>query len=891
MKVHEMKRTILYLLTSVLLTALVHAQPPNNDCWDVLAVDLTANSSVTVTGNNEGATDNMGLGVEHVWEAFTITECLDVTVAYCGTVPVFNAAHRTLYVECSPGGFANNVRHPDTGITQTDCLDGNFTIPYFQLPPGTYYYLVQSQPGSIGDYQITFSAVPCAATVPANDECTGAVTLVPNTDCITVSGNVDGANAGTSLPPITCEGWTGDSSDDVWFKFVATATSHTVMVMPSAQFDATVDLRSGPCGATENIACSEIGGSGGVEIINATNLTPGETYFVRVYDWWSGLALSTTFDICVLGPSSGGCDATAGTLVGGSEELCLSAATELSATPSGNAVVPDGYSVLYVLTMGQDLVIQAVGEEPLFEVTMPGLYTLHTLVYDETTLDLSIVEPGTTTGADVHALLIQGGGTICGSLDVAGAVFNVVECEPCDAFAGTLTPVLENLCLQNGSATLEAIVNEDGLVPDGYVQGFVLTQGAGLIILDASLSPSFTVNGPGIYTIHSLVYDPATLDLSIIEPGVTPATAVLALIQQGGGNICASLDVEGAAHFVSDCTPYNDMCGNAQPLNVYETGDCAENGVAGTTIFATTSAFGPTCDPSNAGYADVWYVFNSGGNDQVFIDVDAITITSWGVAVYMDCDGVMLVACEAEPAGALVVNTLPDTDYFVMVYTNLQSGQTGEFSICLTAEEAVNFCLGGSVSTNSGETAIVICSNAPPEPITFVSAGVAAQNYAYIITDEEHNIIDQLNGNTMDFTDAPLGTYHIYGVSFNGTLLGVEFGNELNDLDASGDCISISENFVLVSVEFCTGVQDTNAAGWNLYPNPARDQVTIASMTVSGDLNILVHNTMGSLVSSRRVHITNTERITLDLGGMAPGLYTITVEHASGRSSQRLVLE
>ncbi len=67
-------------------------------------------------------------------------------------------------------------------------------------------------------------------------------------------------------------------------------------------------------------------------------------------------------------------------------------------------------------------------------MTEGGSYTIHTLVYDPNTLDLSIVVPGVTTGFDVNGLLIQGGGSICASLDVAGAAFNVTNPD-----AGTLS--------------------------------------------------------------------------------------------------------------------------------------------------------------------------------------------------------------------------------------------------------------------------------------------------------------------------------------------------------------------------------------------------------------------------------------------------------------------
>ena len=80
-------------------------------------------------------------------------------------------------------------------------------------------------------------------------------------------------------------------------------------------------------------------------------------------------------------------------------------------------------SVLYVLTQGEGLVIQNVSDMPSFDVTEGGRFTIHTLVYDPNTLDLSIVELGVTTGVDVNGLLEQGGGDICAALDVAGRCF------------------------------------------------------------------------------------------------------------------------------------------------------------------------------------------------------------------------------------------------------------------------------------------------------------------------------------------------------------------------------------------------------------------------------------------------------------------------------------
>jgi hypothetical protein len=238
----------------------------------------------------------------------------------------------------------------------------------------------------------------------------------------------------------------------------------------------------------------------------------------------------------------------AGTLSGGGD-VCLSGdAVTLTATPDGNSNTPDGYSLAYVLTSGTDLVIQQLGGAPSFDVTMGGLYTIHTFVFPSD-LDLSVVVPGTTTGGDVLGLLAAN--NICASLDVAGAAFNVEICPfECIADAGNIDPSSFIVCRQGGSAMITGIPSGDAVVPAGYQALYVLTRGFGLTIQQVSPTPEFIVGQLGFYTVHTLVYDPATLDLSIVVPGQTTGFDVNSLLIQGGGSICASLDVQGAPQFV-----------------------------------------------------------------------------------------------------------------------------------------------------------------------------------------------------------------------------------------------------------------------------------------------------------------------------------------------------
>jgi hypothetical protein len=94
-------------------------------------------------------------------------------------------------------------------------------------------------------------------------------------------------------------------------------------------------------------------------------------------------------------------------------------------------------------------------------------------------------------------------------LDVAGAPFTIEN-----PSAGTLTAVNSTVCFDGGSAQLTATANGNAVVPAGYQTIYVLTSGAGLVIEQVNATPDFTVTTGGTYTIHTLVYNPATLDLS-----------------------------------------------------------------------------------------------------------------------------------------------------------------------------------------------------------------------------------------------------------------------------------------------------------------------------------------------------------------------------------------
>ena len=131
-------------------------------------------------------------------------------------------------------------------------------------------------------------------------------------------------------------------------------------------------------------------------------------------------------DIC-------GCDVYAGTLTADSTDICDQKPNMvISATPGGDAVVPAGYEVRYLLAKASTGVIKQVNTVPEFVIAGSGEFVIHSFIYDPTTFVLDSIHTGQTTVFDVNLQLIQGGGLICAGLDMVGATVLINKCTTCN---------------------------------------------------------------------------------------------------------------------------------------------------------------------------------------------------------------------------------------------------------------------------------------------------------------------------------------------------------------------------------------------------------------------------------------------------------------------------
>ena len=172
-------------------------------------------------------------------------------------------------------------------------------------------------------------------------------------------------------------------------------------------------------------------------------------------------------------------------------------------------------------------------------------------------------------------------------------------------------------------------------------------------------------------------------------------------LQYGNGGTF-TLCIEGNAGGGGGNGPANDDCVDAAPINVVVTNSCGA--LQGTTTGATGSGFNPSCDASATNLVDVWYTFNTGSNTSLDVTLSPISANSWGYAIFDGCNGNELVCV----AGSLTTESYtvsPNSDFWLMVWSDPVQGSTGTFTLCLEGPNgggtppANDVCSGATVLT------------------------------------------------------------------------------------------------------------------------------------------------------------------------------------------------
>ncbi|HFA52254.1 MAG TPA: T9SS type A sorting domain-containing protein [Bacteroidetes bacterium] len=198
---------------------------------------------------------------------------------------------------------------------------------------------------------------------------------------------------------------------------------------------------------------------------------------------------------------------------------------------------------------------------------------------------------------------------------------------------------------------------------------------------------------------------------------------------------------------------------------------------------------------------------------------------------------------------------------------------------------------GGTVATDAGETTVnLTVGDGIADVVTFAHMDNSNSNYAYVITDDQNNILGLPPGNSQDFDGAPAGTCRVWGLAYTG-MVTAEMGDNIDQVALTNDCYDLSSNFF--EVVRTTGGPNLVDDGINvaLSPNPTPNRlfidVKIDNQDVAEPTVISVYNLAGRLVFAKEFLTSEgANRFDVNLGHLQEGLYKVAVQN--GRAFKNL---
>jgi hypothetical protein len=145
--------------------------------------------------------------------------------------------------------------------------------------------------------------------------------------------------------------------------------------------------------------------------------------------------------------------------------------------------------------------------------------------------------------------------------------------------------------------------------------------------------------------------------------------------------------------------------------------------------------------------------------------------------------------------------------------------------------------------------------------------------------------LDSVTGEII-VADASQLDYWLTGISSFTLQVGVRDNAEIPKADSTE---------VLILLNISTGMRRAPLPGeplFLLYPNPASRELNIElkQVEVQGTIQIMLFNLQGQLLRKQEIEAGSGKHHKMDLSGILPGLYSVSVQTVKGRAVQRLVV-
>ena len=803
-----------------------------------------------------------------------------------------------------------------TGLVNSGTSMGLSNI-FTQLSEDTdYVFYIRSNcgSGSFSDWaSLNVATIPVP---PANNECSGAIVLTVNPDyacAVTTAGTTLSATESMESDPCY-----GNPDDDVWYTFVATSDTHMVslsniVALDGNSTDMYFQVLSGTCASMESVYCSDANTS----VID--ELTPGETYYIRVYSYYDS---HNTFAICVGtnpgAPANDDCAGavaltvnadlncavkTSGTTIGAGESM---GAGECYGNPDDDvwfSFVATGVS--HLISISDVAVVEGWSTDMYFQVLSGTCDTMDSVLCSDAD---SNIAGGLTPGETYYVRVYSYYGDsrqnfkICvGTLPAAPANDDCTG-----AIALTVNANLNCTSSTNGT-TMSATnsMDEDpcfGTADDDVWYSFVATQESHLItisdvtaVLGWSTDMYFQVLSGACDAMDSLLCsDPNANTVSGLTPGDTYYVRVYSYSNDSRQNFKICVGTLPAA-------PANDDCDTAIMLTANPDLNCTSV-TAGTTMAATNSMDEDPCY-GNAD-DDVWYSFVATAETHIVSLSNVTSVLGGSTDMYLQilegaCDAFNSLEC-SDPESITVENLLPGETYYIRVYS-YGTGTYMNFNICITSipvdppvnddcESAIALTAGATFATSTvevGSNGAATTSSGAPDP------GCASYNggdvwYTVVVPASGSITVETNNSPGSAITDTGLA---LYSGTCGGTFTLIECDDDDSDdgnfskialtnrpagetifiraWEYGGDAIG---TFKIAAYDASMSTESFTANKLTHYPNPVKDVLNLSYTSEITSVN--VYNMLGQQVIAKKVNATETA---IDMSALSDGAYIVNV--------------
>ena len=688
---------------------------PGDVCTETLGKVDGASASVPLPAVSCGTASHAN---EDVWYKFKATASKHVVTlsGVGGFKPVFEI----LSAAGTCSGSSMDCKSSSTGGATISLEKAGFSI-------NQWYYLRVYNEGTEITKTPYFNV--CVTTPPANDTCSGAISVAPDVACTPVNGDL--ARATPS--------YAAETYRDVWFKFIPKTPIHYIHINGGGDLKASIQLYTGACGSS----LSAYNSIAAVKSVDSTitvaysGLDTTKTYYYRVFhDNTSATASITAFTTCVengilnddcsgayvLNPSEPGelCSETMGRVSGAS----LSTPGAGSLCGAANEANEDVWYKFQPTATKHYITLTGIKKfKPVVELLSSsgpcgGLTSLDCQSSSTEGASLTIEKTGLDTNK-IYYLRIYNSGTEV----TTSPYFNVC----------ITTPPTNDDC--TGATELFPSYTCDGVFGDGTYA----SKSTGLTACLGDPNDDLWYKFKADTTIHFISVNPALGYNPVVQVFSNCSTAFAPAFCNDASYTSGEFGTAAISGLVKDKTYYyrvydqgatnpasmsfttcvvnaaiNDRCENAITIN--PTSTC--NPSPGNGTYATESLPAGSC--GGKANDDVWYKFTAQDSIQ-FISVNASLVYNPVVQVFKNCSTALPApnaVCDdasflAASLGTTKVSGLKkDSTYYYRVYDAAATNPiTMTFTTCVT-NPPVNDACAGAITVYPGSTCNPIKSNA-----------------------------------------------------------------------------------------------------------------------------------------------------------------------------------